>query len=739
MDPMMTQAPAQRFRTRVALATSALAALSLAACGDDNDNSPPTDSPEPTASIAEIAAGDARLQTLVAALDAAGLVGTFSAEGSYTVFAPTDDAFAALPEGALDGLLADTDALADVLRYHVAPQALDSQAVIAAGTVTTLDGGELTVEIDGDAVLVAGATVAEADILASNGVIHVIDAVLLPPVDVEPPVSNTIVDVAANAGTFTTLLAAAETAGLVETLTGDGPLTVFAPTDDAFAAFLDSAGLTAEELLARPDLADILLYHVVLGARDAASVAGSSLIASANGIDLKVEVDGDTVTVGGAPISAVDIAADNGIVHIIDAVMMPPGTITDIVVASDDFTLLEAAVVAADLADALAGEGPLTVFAPTDDAITALVSELGITPEELLAMDDLADILLFHATAGKFTAEDVLGMSSVDTLLGVPAAVEVDMGTATIAGAAIIATDIPAANGVIHVIDAVMLPPTDVEPPVSNTIVDVATNAGTFTTLLAAVEAAGLVETLTGDGPFTVFAPTDDAFAAFLDSAGLTAEELLASPDLADILLYHVVLGARDAVSVAGSSLIESANGIDLKVEVDGDDVTIGGAPISAIDIAADNGIVHIIDAVMMPPGTITDIVVASDDFTLLEAAVVAAELAETLAGEGPFTVFAPTDAAVEALIEELGITAEELLALDTLPDILLFHVASGKLAAADVLGMSSVETLAGAEAAIGMGDDGPEIAGAAIIATDIPAANGIIHVIDAVILPPSE
>ena len=732
--------PQTRFFLRPELAIGVLG-LALAACGDDNDSSPanPPD-PEPNATIAEIASGDDRLQTLVTALDAAGLVGTFAAEGSYTVFAPTDDAFAALPEGTLDALLADTDALADVLRYHVAPQALDAEAVSMASSIDTLGGGSLVVEVDGDSVTVGGASIAQADILASNGIVHVIDSVLIPPVDVEPPTSNTIVDVAAEAGTFTTLLAAAEAAGLVETLSGDEPLTVFAPTDDAFAAFLQTAGMTTEELLASPDLADILLYHVVLGARDAASVTGESLIPSANGIDLKVEIDGETAMIGGAVISATDIVADNGIVHVLDGVMVPPGTVTDIVVGSDDFELLEAAVVTAGLAEALAGEGPITVFAPTDDAFTALAAELGVSAEELLALENLGDILLFHAAAGRYTAEDVVASDAVGTLLGIDAEIRVDGGAATIAGAGIVTTDIPAANGIIHIIDAVMIPPTDVEPPGPRTIADVAREAGSFTTLLAAVEAAGLTDVLSGDDALTVFAPTDAAFDALLSELELEAADLLADPALVDILLYHVVFGALDASDVTNASLIESASGICLKVEVDGESVTVGGAPISATDIEADNGIIHVLDSVILPPGTITDIVVGSDDFELLEAAVGAAGLAETLDGEGPFTVFAPTDAAVEALLEELDITAEDLLALETLPDILLFHVAGEKLTAADVLGSDAVATmLAGADASIEVDEDGARIAGATIVATDIPAANGIIHVIDAVILPPSE
>lgn len=136
------------------------------------------------------------------------------------------------------------------------------------------------------------------------------------------------------------------------------------------------------------------------------------------------------------------------------------------------------------------------------------------------------------------------------------------------------------------------------------TIVDVAI-ANDFTTLVAAVQAAGLVETLSGEGPFTVFAPTDDAFAAALDALGLTADELLASPDLADILTYHVVAGevdAETAISLDGQSA-ETVNGAEINISVvDGSVVINDTATVIAADVEASNGIVHVIDAVLLPP-----------------------------------------------------------------------------------------------------------------------------------------
>ncbi|MDA3039173.1 MAG: fasciclin domain-containing protein [Actinomycetota bacterium] len=147
----------------------------------------------------------------------------------------------------------------------------------------------------------------------------------------------------------------------------------------------------------------------------------------------------------------------------------------------------------------------------------------------------------------------------------------------------------------------------DTEAPAEElgTIVDVAVANGSFTTLVAAVEAAGLVETLSGDGPFTVFAPTDEAFAAALESLGLTAEELLADKEtLTSILTYHVVPGkvpSSDVVTLDGQS-VATVNGAEVEISVDGDTVMVNGAKVVTVDVEASNGVIHVIDSLLLPP-----------------------------------------------------------------------------------------------------------------------------------------
>jgi transforming growth factor-beta-induced protein len=281
-----------------------------------------------------------------------------------------------------------------------------------------------------------------------------------------------------------------------------------------------------------------------------------------------------------------------------------------------------------------------------------------------------------------------------------------------------------------------------------NNIADVADVAGTFRSLLAALEATDLAETIATGGPFTVFAPTDLAFAA-LDPA--TLESLLTEDTemLADILLYHVVAGELSSADLLltgegvfrGQKIdffLPTLGGSDLALQVTPFGISINGsANVIVPDVAASNGIVHVIDSVLMPPGSVVDVAVAGP-FETLVSLVATAGLVETLSGEGPFTVFAPTEEAFAALDPA---TVEFLISpegRDMLTAILTYHVVPGKVYASEVPLGQAVATVNGASVQFSVGETGMlRIEEANIIATNILANNGVVHVIDAVILPP--
>jgi len=409
----------------------------------------------------------------------------------------------------------------------------------------------------------------------------------------EPEMSKSIVDIALEDGRFTTLVTAVQAAGLAETLSGEGSYTVFAPTDDAFAALPEG---TVEGLLADiPALTNVLLYHVLEGAVMAADVVELSSAETLQGQSVDISTEGGKVMIDGAEVLITDIEASNGVIHVIDSVILPETRdIVDIAVEDGRFTTLVAAVEAAGLVDALKGEGPYTVFAPTDDAFAALPEG---TVEALLADIPALTILLYHVIEGKVMAADVVELNNAMTLQGQYVDIAVEDGNVMVDNAQVIITDIEASNGVIHVIDTVILPET-------RDIVDIAVEDGRFTTLVTAVQAANLVDTLKSEGPFTVFAPTDDAFAAL--PVG-TVEGLLADiPALTNVLLYHVVPGkvmAADVLGLDGQSAETALKGQSISITVDGDSVVLNdNVNVIITDIEASNGVIHVIDAVLLPP-----------------------------------------------------------------------------------------------------------------------------------------
>jgi transforming growth factor-beta-induced protein len=345
-----------------------------------------------------------------------------------------------------------------------------------------------------------------------------------------------------------------------------------------------------------------------------------SLIAAACGDDDPVEVADDAAESTDAAEPSDDEMTDD-----MAEEDEGPGTIVDVAVGAGSFETLVAAVTEAGLVETLSGDGPFTVFAPTDDAFAAALDALGLTAEELLGNPALADILTYHVVAGAVDAETAISLDgqSAATVQGEEIDIAVVDGNVMINNATVVMPDVEASNGIIHVIDAVILPPTIAEAllgddtadadmvdeeaaPELGTIVGVADEAGIFTTLLAAGEATGLSVPLDADGDFTIFAPTDDAFAAALDALGLTAEELLADTDtLTSILTYHGLLGsvsAEEAIALDGQS-VATINGAEIAISVvDGAVVINDSATVIQADVLASNGVIHVIDAVLLPP-----------------------------------------------------------------------------------------------------------------------------------------
>jgi transforming growth factor-beta-induced protein len=385
--------------------------------------------------------------------------------------------------------------------------------------------------------------------------------------------------------------------------------------------------------------------------------------------------------------------------------------IIDTAVAAGSFKQLAAALTKAGLVDALKGPGPFTVFAPSDAAFDALEKSAPGTVAGL-TLEQLTNVLKYHVISGAaIESKDLKNGQLAKTLAGPVVAVDLSGAKPKIDDATVLTADIAASNGIIHVIDKVLLPPSD--------LIAVATAAGKFTKLAQALTSAGLVSALQGDGPFTVFAPTDDAFAKL--SALPTGDVLK------NVLLYHVLNGVVGPLDLKeGGAAVTLADSPVLFTLKDG--AKIDGAKITTTNVVAKNGVIHIIDTVLVPPSDdIVATAVAAGTFTKLANALTSAGLVSSLQAKGPFTVFAPTDAAFNAL--------SAVPTGEGLKNVLLYHVVNGAIGSGDLKAGSVPTLLMDKNLTIDLGS-GVKVDAATVTQANILTKNGIIHVVDKVLVP---
>lgn len=727
---------------------------------------------------------------MASAVNAAGLTSTLTGTEKYTLLMPSDEAMEPFAEelaelskpenkAALQNYvkahMIDGNVLADALsakakakakaKADAASAAQPTQPAASAPTtisVKNLLGDDIEVTVAGNAFTVNGASFARPDLFAVNGVLHIFNSPLFRP---------SVFSIVQERPETSTLEAALQAAGLVDTLRGDKPLTLFAPTNAAFDALLKELNLSAEQLLAnKPLLTQVLTYHAlgsqVLAGQIKDGVTPQTLqgqnvtINTQRGASGKRVIEITDARGRKSNVTLTDLRARRGVVHLIDRVILPTDKdIVQVAAGNPAFSTLVAAVQAAGLADTLKGTGPFTVFAPTNDAFASLLAELNLSADQLLANKPLlTKVLTYHVLATRAIAADLANGKTSTTVQGQPIKFVRSGGKLSIVDARgrtsnVVIANVQATNGVVHAIDKVIL-------PADNNIVQVAQSTSDFSTLVAAVTAAGLVDTLSAPGPFTVFAPTNAAFASLLAELNVTADQLLANkPLLTTVLTYHVLPTRVQAEDIRNGATPTTVQGQTFKLStVGGLSITDGRGRVSKIvatNVQASNGVVHVIDKVILPKETVeppapsptpaklnvVQIAQSNADFSVLVEAAVAAKLVDTLSGTGPFTVFAPNNAAFAALLGELGVTKAQLLA-DTalLKTVLTYHVLPAKVLAADIKEGAQPTTVQGQVFRLGL-MGGPNIVDARgrkanIVATDLVGSNGVVHVIDKVILP---
>ncbi|MDB4673312.1 fasciclin domain-containing protein, partial [Verrucomicrobiales bacterium] len=502
----MLSCPKPSFARLIALAVAALSPVPANAQRERV-------SPSSERNIVETLTESGRFTTLLSAIEVAGLSSTLEDSEALTFFAPSDRAFRRLPEGTLEALFAEPAALTALLSYHVVPGTLGSSDLEDGMLATLLSGSSL--EIDTTrywrhyiAIDVDDVSVRRKDITANNGVIHEIDAVLDPDFAPSPSLAEII-----GAPEFSSFAALISQAGLDRILDLDyREFTVFAPTN---AAFEEIPEADLEALINdRRALRKALLNHIVLRPTTSDDLFSQDSIRTAARLSLLVQST-DSVppvfSVGSATLTQTDVQASNGLLHAIDAVLFPeiPLPIADLIAETQNLTTLSAALTASGFAETLGStrSAPdFTIFAPSDAAFSDL-------PAETLAalLEDptgaLADVLGLHVVRGKITAERLRNGQTLQTISRDRLAVAIsDDGEVTINGSPISQTDLLAANGVVHIIDAVIQD----EP---FTLADLVASKRYLSTVSAALDASGLATTL--DDPseeFTLLAPLDSAF-----------------------------------------------------------------------------------------------------------------------------------------------------------------------------------------------------------------------------------
>jgi len=385
------------------------------------------------------------------------------------------------------------------------------------------------------------------------------------------PEKNTIVDIAAANADFSTLVSLMQMAGLVDTLNGPGPYTVFAPTIEACAALPEStvAWLTAEEN--KDALVKVLTYHVVSGnvmssdlvAGDVATVEGTSVAISLS-----------PVMINTANVITADIKASNGVIHVVDSILIPDGVLPEVEIKTKEISWLK-------------GFKDLSARATSVDAGTVLN----------FSWQGYHDVLVLPTKAA-FDACDFTNAVSLGDVSPVSYTV-----TDTTYFACSVPGHCPGGQKLEASVSTTVAAVMDAEPELSS-VTGVAMGDETFSSLVSLVQMAGLAATLSGPGPFTVFAPTNEAFAALPEStiAWLTAEEN--KDALVKVLTYHVVSGkvmssdlvAGDVATVEGQSVAVSLA-----------PVMINTANVITADIKASNGVIHVVDSVLIPNGVLPD------------------------------------------------------------------------------------------------------------------------------------
>ena len=573
-------------------------------CSDDDDDNGTSDK-----NIVEIAQQTPDLSTLVGALVATGLDDALSGTGPFTVFAPTNAAFDKLDDDILNNIIANPALLTSLLQYHVVSGDVMSTDLTNGPVQTLLSGQTIDVDISNGVTLNGSSNVTSADIDASNGVIHIIDEVLFP----EDFYSMTLAQIVEGSPDHKILLSALkkpELAGLLAAANDPTQdLTVFAPTDDAFTAVLGVLGKESIDDIPVALLNEIVSYHILGSAVTSDMLANGDVETILPGESVTVDIT-DGVKINDANVTAADLKAVNGVAHVVDAVLLPSyvaysvGTVAEVVLFENDFTILAGALRKADLLETVATAPAITVFAPDNAGFVAA----GITNLDDYTAEQLTDVLTYHVISSVVKAADLPASGIAETLNGNIYLGYLFNGGVLINGLTNVKLDkidIEKSNGVIHVIDRTLVPPA---PNVVEIAVALADNgeASDFTVLVSLLTNpaySDIADAIIAEDNITVFAPTDVAFGEIADVLPTLTEAQVRS-----VLTYHAAGARVFAEDLSAGDNLTMLNLQDVRVKSIMDDMIVledkSGADDAIVlikNVHGSNGVIHAIDKVLIP------------------------------------------------------------------------------------------------------------------------------------------
>ena len=380
-----------------------------------------------------------------------------------------------------------------------------------------------------------------------------------------------------------------------------------------------------------------------------------------------------------------------------------------------------------DVNSLLDSETDLTVLVPNNDAIDAYAAAMGMTTADFIASESAVDMALYHIVPNSAIMFSALsGESVVTTALGMPISFqENEVVNATDVAAA----DLEASNGVIHLLDEVVA--------LSDGIYQWLDASTQHNYLTAAVNFLGLDGAFSAIGTRTIFAPTDGAILAYADANDLSIFDIVYNPEFLDALLVHSVgSAALTSGDLLAAGNVTADSGDELFITSSEGAVYVNAAEVTNADNLTQNGIVHVVNEIIMPMNFLSD-AIADAGLTLLDTLLTLTGIIDELSVPANYTVFAPTDSAIMAFLEAEELTLDELLLdVDGLTEGLLLHVVDDLLASTDLEDGDQLMTLAGDAVLVEVEEGSVMVGGAAVVQADIPADNGILHLMGAVLTP---